>query len=159
MNFKTTFLRLSAASFSFFFMAAMPWGGGKLVTVKNNAKEVKALSGEMNVKPGAYNQDKKAEIKRQELGRWIIGIPSENLDAGDSVRIDVTGFSGANPIWKESMKAVAGGDAEIDLTEIASKDFTPNGNKPTLIAKISINIAPLKRAALKGIYQGTLMIK
>jgi hypothetical protein len=139
--------------------AAMPMGGGKLVTVKNNGKEIKALSGEMNVKPGAYNQDKKAEIKRQDLGKWVIGIPSDNLDAGDSVKIDLTGFSGASAIWKESLKGVAGDDVEIDLTEVASKDFTPNGNKPTLIAKISINVAPMKRAALKGIYQGTLLVK
>lgn len=139
--------------------AAMPIGGGKLVTVKNNGKEIKALSGEMNVKPGAYNQDKKAEIKRQEIGKWVIGIPSENLEAGDSVKVDLAGFSGATAIWKESIKSVAGNDVEIDLTEVASKDFTPNGNKPTLIAKFSIHVTPMKRAALKGLYQGTLLVK
>jgi|GEM_PF-1164792 len=159
MTFKKTFQHLLAFSGASLFIAAMPLGTGKVVTIKNNTKEIKALTGEMNVKPGAYNQDKKGDFKRQDLGKWVIGIPTDNLDKGDSVKIDLTGFSGSTPIWKESLKAEAGADAEIDLTEVASKDFTPNGNKPTLIAKISINIAPLKRAALKGIYQGTLMIK
>jgi len=156
---KSSLKTLSLIIFPFLLSAKMPLGGGNSVIIKNNGKEIKMLSSEMNIKPGAYNQDKKSDFKRQDLGKWSIGIPSENFSAGDSVKIDLIGFSGSSPVWKENMKAVAGSDAEIDLTEIANKDFTPNGSKPTLIAKISIQITPIKRAALKGIYQGTLLLK
>lgn len=134
-------------------------GGGDHVTVRNNGKEIKALSEVLFIKPGSYKAGPKTEMKRTDIGEVEVTTPSDGLESTDSVRVELIGYSGANAIWRSKQHVLAGQAASFDAHEAANKDFNPTGKQPNMIGKFNIEVAPLIRANQKGAYTASIMVK
>ena len=147
-----------AALFTLNAFAALAGGDDKVI-VKNNNKEIRALSEGLYLKSGSYKAAPTTDIKRAELGTFTIKAPTEGLESTDSLFVEAVCANGNTPLWKETQKVAAGGEAVFDLKEPINRDYTPNGNRPTLPGRIMLEVRPMKRANLKGIYKGNLTVK
>ncbi len=136
-----------------------PQRGGDVVTVKNNGKEIKALAEVLFLKPGSYKAGPKAELKRCEIGNLEVVAPSDGLEAGDSLNVELQGLSGSAVLWKMNYHVAPGEGASFNVAEPANQDFNPNGKQPNMVGKFVINVVPLKRANQKGSYTASIMVK
>lgn len=162
MKLKFNSLRLAAQSFAIataiFTITQAIGGGDDKVTVKNNGKEIRSLSETLFNKPGSYKKGPNTDMKRAEFGSMQIGTPTAGLDAGDSLKVEVSGLSGNAVLWKKKQHVLAGQAATFGMDSVVTADYNPNGKQPSYIGKVQIDVAPLKRAN-RGTYQSTIMVK
>lgn len=144
---------------AFALMLLCPMKGSDVVTVKNNGKEIKDLTEGLFLKPGSYKAGPKIDMKRADIGTFEIGTPTQGLDAGDSLNVELVGMSGSVSLWKANQHVMAGAPATFDAKEPANQDFNPNGKQPSMVGKFVVNVAPLKRASQKGSYTCSIMVK
>ena len=153
-----TYLFATAALFSLATLTALAKGDDKVI-IKNNNREIKAISDGLYLKAGGSKLPPTTELKRTDIGTLSITAPSEGFEPTDSLIVEVACANGNTPLWKESQKVAPGGEAIFDLKEPISRDYTPNGNRPTLPGRIMLEVRPMKRAQLKGIYKGNLSVR
>ena len=149
---------IASVLFSLAALAAYAGGDDKVV-VKNNGKEVRAISEGLYLKAGAFKAAPTTDLKRADVGTFTIKAPTEGFEATDSLIVEVTCGNGNTPLWKEAQKVAPGGEAIFDLKEPITRDYTPNGKQPTVPGRIMLEVRPMKRANLKGIYKGNLTVK
>lgn len=135
-------------------------GNGDKVLVKVNGKDVKSLTESLYLKPGSYKAPPKTAYKRAELKDLAVTAPTDGLDGPqDSLTVKVTGYSGSIGYFKTQQNVAPGGTASFSIAEPAAQDFTPNGRQQTLLGRFEVEVIPMKRSNVKGMYKGTISVE
>lgn len=135
-------------------------GNGDKVLVKVNGKDVKSLTEGLYLKPGSYKAPPKTAYKRAELKDLVVTAPTEGLDGPqDSLTVKVTGYAGSIGYFKTQQNVAPGSSASFSIAEPAAQDFTPNGRQQTLVGRFEVEVIPMKRSNVKGMYKGTISVE